>query len=103
MSDSSDAPSWEEDSAFPTAELSSGAGRRLVEAFAADFELHGRAAIKHVRENDPKTYLRICATVLAREAGTDDGPNFVELLRDLDRIDPPGGQGRQRTPPGVAP
>ena len=51
----------------------------FVAALAADFAEHGAAAISALRRRDPNAYLRICASVLPREAAPSDP---LEALTD---------------------
>ena len=48
-----------------------GSRHRLSEAFVAalceDFETHGAKVIRHVREKDPSTYVRVAASLLPKE------------------------------------
>ena len=51
----------------------------FVAALAGDFAEHGAAAISALRQRDPNAYLRICASVLPREAAAGDP---LEALTD---------------------
>ena len=44
----------------------------FVAALASDFAEHGADAISALRQRDPNAYLRICASVLPREAAASD-------------------------------
>ena len=51
----------------------------FVAALASDFAEHGADAISALRRRDPNAYLRICASVLPREAAASDP---LEALTD---------------------
>lgn len=42
-------------------------GEEFIQAVYADFMDHGAAAVRHVRENDPSTYIRVIAGILPKE------------------------------------
>ena len=41
-------------------------GEKLISVLAEDFEVHGEATIRRLREEDPSTYTRIVASLLPR-------------------------------------
>jgi hypothetical protein len=60
-----------------------GSRNKFSEAFLSnlceDFEEHGAAAIQRVRENDPSTYMRVCAALIPKEMK-------VEQTNDLSHL-----------------
>jgi hypothetical protein len=51
---------------------------------AADFEKHGQEAIVRTREEDPATYIKICAALVPRELNVEVKHSFVDILRHLE-------------------
>lgn len=56
---------------------------RVLDAFLADFEQGGPAAIKRVREEDPSTYLRVAAALLPKETTVEIGEGLAALLSGI--------------------
>jgi hypothetical protein len=59
-------------------------GEAFIQALHADFEEHGAETIQTVRQEDPGTYLRVCASVLPKEIKVD--VSDLEKLND-DQLD----------------
>src|SRR3954468_4645204 len=66
-----------------------GSENKLAEAFlrelASDFEEHGAAAIARVREEDPTTYLKLVAVLVAKQAVAPEPMNMPRpvVLQDF--------------------
>ncbi|WP_427026602.1 hypothetical protein ACP4J4_20245 (plasmid) [Aureimonas ureilytica] len=53
----------------------------FLEALRADFDEHGIAAIRAVREEKPDQYLRVIASILPKEiTGEDGGPVPITII-----------------------
>jgi hypothetical protein len=52
----------------------------FVDALSLDFQAHGASAIAKVREDDPVTYMKLCAQVLPKQLINDINP--LESLSD---------------------
>ena len=57
--------------------------RNFLEAFANDFEAHGRSVIEEVRTTKPDVYLRIAADRLPRSAELDVEVNVFHQVADV--------------------
>jgi hypothetical protein len=75
-------PPWQPGQSGNPGGSTQGARRKIqgkfLEALAADFDAHGKAAIKECRENKPEVYMKVCASLLPKE---------VELTNPLEEID----------------
>jgi hypothetical protein len=54
----------------------------FLEALAESFDEHGRAAVRHVRDNDPETYASVFASVIPKAAT----PSDIYTDAQLDRL-----------------
>lgn len=65
-------------------------GEAFVQALQADFEQHGVAAIKDVRENKPDAYLKVVASVIPQEVNhtveSYDGYSDDDLAAEFFRV-----------------
>ena len=52
----------------------------FIKAVTKDFRAHGLRAITAVREEDPVTYMKLCASILSKSAGAEPDP--LESLSD---------------------
>ena len=52
----------------------------FIKAVTKDFRAHGMGAITAVREEDPVTYMKLCASILSKSAGAEPDP--LESLSD---------------------
>ncbi len=57
-------------------------GESFVEALAADFEVHGKAAIEKVRDENPSAYLRLIAGLLPAQVEIAPQGAFADLTED---------------------
>jgi hypothetical protein len=62
----------------------------FIKAVTKDFRAHGLRAITAVREEDPVTYMKLCASILSKSAGAEPDPleslsddQLIEHARDL--------------------
>ncbi len=62
----------------------------FIKAVTKDFRAHGLHAISAVREEDPVTYMKLCASILSKSAAAEPGPleslsddELIEHARDL--------------------
>jgi hypothetical protein len=60
--------------------------KAFLEALAETFDEHGRAAVRHVRDNDPAEYARAFASIIPREAARDDIYSDAQLERLCDAL-----------------
>ncbi|MDH3703090.1 MAG: hypothetical protein OEU46_17425 [Alphaproteobacteria bacterium] len=61
-----------------------------IQAVTKDFRAHGLRAITAVREEDPVTYMKLCASILSKSAAAEPDPleslsddQLIEHARDL--------------------
>jgi hypothetical protein len=63
----------------------------FIQALAADFEEHGRAVIRQVRETKPEVYLKVVASLLPKDVNLNTNPyadlSDEQLMERLDRLD----------------
>lgn len=62
----------------------------FIKAVTKDFRAHGLRAITAVREEDPVTYMKLCASILSKSAAAEPDPleslsddQLIEHARDL--------------------
>jgi hypothetical protein len=74
-------------------------GEEFIQALAADFEEHGVAVIRQVRETRPEVYLKVVAALLPKDVNLSVDPyaemTDEQLLRRLDQL-------REATDPLIA-
>ena len=59
----------------------------FVTALCDDFIKHGADAIVKVREEDPSTYLRVCATIIPKDIELNAGEGLIGLLSAIGRAE----------------
>lgn len=57
----------------------------FIDAVTKDFRAHGLAAITTVREEDPVTYVKLCASILSKSAGPES--DALESMTDEQLIE----------------
>ena len=76
-----------------------GSKNKLTEAFWADFadawDVGGRAAIEHVRDNDPSTFLRVAASLMPKESEVTLRNVIAKDLSDDELADIAKGSGER--------
>ena len=60
--------------------------KAFLEALAETFDEHGRAAVRHVRDNDPAECARAFASIIPRDAATGDIYSDAQLERLCDAL-----------------
>jgi hypothetical protein len=60
--------------------------KAFLEALAESFDEVGRAAVRHVRDNDPAEYARVFASIIPRDAATSDIYTDAQLERLCDAL-----------------
>lgn len=68
----------------------------LAEDFEAEAEngkTNGRTAIERMREDHPEKYVMACAALVPKEVSVEVKHNFVEALKELERIRRDGNAG----------
>jgi hypothetical protein len=60
--------------------------KAFLEALADTFDEHGRAAVRHVRDNDPAEYARAFASIIPRDSATGDIYSDAQLERLCDAL-----------------
>jgi len=77
----------------------------FVDALSADFALYGSAALARLREDDPVSYMKLCAAVLPKAVAGAIDP--LEAMTDEELLDRAKGLAKQlglaiRSDPGRA-
>lgn len=57
----------------------------FITAIHDDFVKHGEGAITKVREEDPSTYLRVCAAIIPKDFELNVGDGLIGLLSAIGR------------------
>ena len=60
--------------------------KAFLEAVAETFDEHGRAAVRHVRDNDPAEYARVFASIIPTDATPSDIYTDAQLERLCDAL-----------------
>ena len=60
--------------------------KAFLEALAESFDEVGRAAVRHVRDNDPAEYARAFASIIPRDPATNDIYSDAQLERLCDAL-----------------
>jgi hypothetical protein len=60
--------------------------KAFLEALAESFDEVGRAAVRHVRDNDPAEYAHVFASIIPRDAATSDIYTDAQLERLCDAL-----------------
>jgi hypothetical protein len=93
---------WEKGQSGNPSGPGKGIRRKFAESFLQavqdDWKEHGAAAIAKVREDDPSTYLRVCAAILPKEIEVEVGEGLAALLSGISDRESAGAVGPLEEP-----